>query len=152
MTDLQQALARYEAAVRELELATAVLGNLARRRVAVSLDTLRQATPEFPLTTRADVRAIQRIVADDFGVPVPLLWLRRKPEPVNTARLFAMALCRELTDAVSQELALAFARNEHGTILSAVKSVAARCETERPARERYARLRVACTAALKEAA
>lgn len=97
--------------------------------------------------TASGIETVQRVVAEDFGLPVAGLKSRDRSEPTVTARRIAMALARELTAAPLQQIGEAFDR-DHGTVIYARDSVASQCQTEDVFAARVGTLRAACSAAL----
>lgn len=97
---------------------------------------------------RAGITTIQRVVAEDFGVPAVALVNHDKHEPIATARRIAMALSRELTLSAYPKIAAAFDRDAQSAIY-AHESILAQCVTDRAFAARVGALRVACSAAMR---
>lgn len=83
------------------------------------LSFLAVAAPVPPLT----MRAIQRIVANFYGVSVVELCSVRRTGPLCYARHVAMYLCRHIIHRSFPEIARAFGGRDHTTALSAVRKI-----------------------------
>jgi chromosomal replication initiator protein len=96
----------------------------------VSVSSVEEAIPADALTappgSRPDVRQVQEAVATKLGLTVEELVSPRRTASLAGARQLAMYLTRELTDLSLPEIAQAFNRRDHTTVLHAVRRVETR--------------------------
>jgi chromosomal replication initiator protein len=76
-------------------------------------------TPRY----RPDARAIQEAVAAQRGITVEAMLSPSRAAPVVRARQIAMYLTRQLTESSLPEIAAAFNRRDHTTVIHAVRRV-----------------------------
>jgi chromosomal replication initiator protein len=76
-------------------------------------------TPRY----RPDARAIQEAVAAQRGITVEAMLSPNRAAPVVRARQIAMYLTRQLTESSLPEIAAAFNRRDHTTVIHAVRRV-----------------------------
>jgi chromosomal replication initiation ATPase DnaA len=74
-----------------------------------------------------DVTLIIKTVCDYFGTGFVNLMEKRRPEHIIWPRHVGMYFLRMRTNKSSMEIARVFNRNDHGTVLHAVKAVEKRC-------------------------
>src|SRR5687768_7463425 len=129
MSALDQALARYHAAVAELRDAEKSLHHLTGLLM--------------PPSSPVDLQRIQEVVSIYFRFPLHVLWSRQRHEPLATARNLAMALSLELTGQHVGVVCAAYHRSR-GCATAAVKTVAGRCDTEPTFRALYNDLKARC--------
>ncbi len=86
------------------------------------------------------IEDIQRAVAAHFGISIADLLGEKRTRNIAEPRMIAMALCRDMTKASSNEVGAAFGRN-HATILHAVKQVAKICAAKDDTRREIAQLK-----------
>jgi chromosomal replication initiation ATPase DnaA len=79
------------------------------------------------------VRYIQGVVADHFNISTKQLCTETRRAHICWPRQVAMFLCRELTSASAEDIAEAFGKRDHGTVLHAAHVVKNRCETNKAA-------------------
>jgi chromosomal replication initiator protein len=72
---------------------------------------------------------IRRMVANAFGLTDDSMMSRARPDHIAVPRMLAMALCREFTSLSLCEIAAAFRKKDHATVLHAVKAIRNRAET-----------------------
>lgn len=72
---------------------------------------------------------IRRIVANTFGLTDDAMMSPARPDHIAVPRMLAMALCREFTSLSLCEIAAAFKKKDHATVLHAVKATQNRAET-----------------------
>ena len=119
-----------ETNIRELEgTLTRLVAQATILKEELSLDLAREVLndvgPPSPIQHRrtATSKAIQTVVADYFGIDVSdLVSLKRTKELVQP-RQIAMYMCRELTQMSYANIAQAFNRENHTTIIHACKQV-----------------------------
>ncbi len=119
-----------ETNIRELEgTLTRLVAQATILKEELSLDLAREVLndvgPPSPIQHRrtATSKAIQTVVADYFGIDVAdLVSLKRTKELVQP-RQIAMYMCRELTQMSYANIAQAFNRENHTTIIHACKQV-----------------------------
>lgn len=70
---------------------------------------------------RGPIATIQLTVAQAFGVTQEEILSHRKPKPLAQARIMAMAVARELTQASYPMIARQFGYRDHTTVLSACR-------------------------------
>src|SRR5262249_21116271 len=96
----------------------------------VSASAVESAIPAESLTAppgpRPDVRQVQEAVAAKLGLTVDALVSPRRTADLARGRQLAMYLTRELTDLSLPEIAQAFNRRDHTTVLHAVRRVETR--------------------------
>jgi len=84
-------------------------------------------TKKFPQTILQQrlfiVETVQGIVCDEFNIKRDYLLSDRRPQAVVWPRHIAMAISYELSGLSTLQLAPLFKRDDHATILHAVKSV-----------------------------
>ncbi len=71
--------------------------------------------------------AIQKAVADHFGLHVHDLTGSKRPKNIAEPRMMAMYLSRKLTNKSHKEIGLAFGGRNHATVIHAVKEVEDAC-------------------------
>lgn len=133
MTALEQATQRVERAKTALATAEAELRALANT----------QARP----ATRPELRAVQRTVAEHYGLPIHELWGRDRHRREADARMQAMVISRLLTRFTHEEIGAAFNR-DHGTVMHAEKAVDSMVGNVPSYRDNYNALVVKCRVAL----
>lgn len=89
-----------------LSAARRILKDIARRRA-------RTLTPP----------AIQKVVADQFGIDPPSLCSRNNARSVSEPRQIAMYLCKELTSQSLSEIGASFGGKHHTTVLHSVRKI-----------------------------
>jgi chromosomal replication initiator protein len=72
---------------------------------------------------------IRRVVARAFGLSETEMMSVARPDHIAAPRMLAMALCREFTSLSLCEIAAAFKKKDHATVLHAVKAIRNRAET-----------------------
>lgn len=82
---------------------------------------------------------IKQLVADDFELPISALDSVVRTDRYVVPRHIAMVLSLRLTQLGSVRIGLAF-RRDHGTVLNAKRSLAARLEQDAKLAERFAKL------------
>lgn len=87
-----------------------------------------------------------QLVADEFGVDVSDILSRGRPEPLATARLVAMVLCRQVWRLSTRQVGYLWGRN-HADVIHAEKRVADLRDTDPVLRSQWDRLETACHAA-----
>lgn len=96
------------------------------------------------------ITAIKATVANHFDIDVLDLIRKRRTEPLATIRQMAMVLARELVPSTSVEVAAAFDRGDHCTVLHAERAVAAKVETDSDTRINFGQLKTKCRRALAQ--
>jgi chromosomal replication initiator protein len=79
-----------------------------------------------PTSAKPEVAQVQRAVADRLDVPVERILSPSRVAPIARARQLAMYLTRELTELSLPEIAAAFNRRDHTTVMHAIRKVEAR--------------------------
>ncbi len=79
-----------------------------------------------PTTAKPEVSQVQETVATRLELPVERLLSPSRVAPIARARQLAMYLTRELTDLSLPEIATAFNRRDHTTVIHAIRKVEAR--------------------------
>jgi chromosomal replication initiator protein len=83
--------------------------------------------PDLPATsTKPEAAQVQQAVADRLNVPLERILSPSRIAPIARARQLAMYLTRELTDLSLPEIAAAFNRRDHTTVIHAIRTVEAR--------------------------
>lgn len=95
------------------------------------------------------VNAVTRIVADHYGLTPKGLMADGREEPRVTYRQVAMFLARELTGATYEDLAVAFGKKDHQTIVHAERTIPNKASQNQSLRETLALLRKTCAAAIE---
>jgi len=95
---------------------------------AITPETVDRALPAAAptLTAKPAVTQIQETVATRFEIPLERLLSPSRVAPIARARQLAMYLSRELTDLSLPEIAAAFNRRDHTTVMHAIRKVEAR--------------------------
>jgi chromosomal replication initiator protein len=96
---------------------------------AITPETVEEALPgeKTPMPgEKPQAIQIQGAVASHAGIPIERLLSPSRVAPVARARQLAMYLTRELTDLSLPEIAAAFNRRDHTTVLHAIRKVEAR--------------------------
>ena len=119
--------------VRELEgtlLRLAVKAELLKRPIdlAFAMETLRAQMPRQENTT--SVEEIQRAVCEYFNIRMSDLRSHRRHRSVAYPRMVAMYLCRQRLRTSYTELGERFGGKDHTTVMSAVKKIESRIESE----------------------
>jgi chromosomal replication initiator protein len=119
--------------VRELEgtlLRLAVKAELLKRPIdlAFAMETLRAHMPRQENTT--SVEEIQRAVCEYFNIRMSDLRSHRRHRSVAYPRMVAMYLCRRRLRTSYTELGERFGGKDHTTVMSAVKKIESRIESE----------------------
>jgi chromosomal replication initiator protein len=119
--------------VRELEgtlLRLAVKAELLKRPIdlAFAMETLRAHMPRQENTT--SVEEIQRAVCEYFNIRMSDLRSHRRHRSVAYPRMVAMYLCRQRLRTSYTELGERFGGKDHTTVMSAVKKIESRIESE----------------------
>ena len=73
------------------------------------------------------IDAIQKAVAEHFGLHVHDLTGSKRPKNIAEPRMMAMYLSRKLTNCSHKEIGLAFGGRNHATVIHAVKEVEDAC-------------------------
>ena len=74
-------------------------------------------------TPANQIERIKRHVASYFNIDVEELSKKKTTKKVNMVRHIAIYLCRELTDASMSEIAKAFNRKDHSTVINSIKRI-----------------------------
>ncbi|MGH2984657.1 MAG: chromosomal replication initiator protein DnaA [Solirubrobacterales bacterium] len=96
---------------------------------AITPETVDRALPGAAtgaLVAKPEVAQIQQTVATRLEIPVERLLSPSRVAPIARARQLAMYLTRELTDLSLPEIAAAFNRRDHTTVIHAIRKVEAR--------------------------
>jgi chromosomal replication initiator protein len=96
---------------------------------AITPETVDRALPGGAAATpvaKPEVAQIQETVAGRLGIPVEHLLSPSRVAPIARARQLAMYLTRELTELSLPEIAAAFNRRDHTTVIHAIRKVDAR--------------------------
>ena len=120
--------------VRELEgslLRLVVKADVHKRPIdlAFATETLRQAGPRRDGAPTVD--DIQRVVSEHFQIRLSDLKSHRRHRSVAHPRLIAMFLCRQRLHASYSEIGEQFGGKDHTTVMSAVRRIQGRVETDR---------------------
>ncbi|MGD9613779.1 MAG: helix-turn-helix domain-containing protein [Alphaproteobacteria bacterium] len=88
----------------------------------------RDAVKRMPRVVPREYRiaAIQRLVAEHYGVPAAILSASFRSAPIAQARQVAMYLARETTGRSFPAIGRHFGGRDHSTVVHGVKTVAAR--------------------------
>jgi len=78
-------------------------------------------------SSRLSPEAIQKAVAEHFGLQIRDLTGSKRPKEIAEPRMIAMYLCRKLTNITQQEIGSAFGGRSHATVIHAVKQVEDMC-------------------------
>jgi chromosomal replication initiator protein len=100
---------------------------ITRRLVGEALPSSSAATPR---PARPSIEAIQKLVCRRLDVDVESIFSQSRAGQVVEARQLAMYLCRRLTDHSLPQIARAFKRRDHTTVMHALKRVDSRLETD----------------------
>jgi chromosomal replication initiator protein len=96
---------------------------------AITPETVNRALPGAdapPRTAKPEITQVQEAVADRLDVPLERLLSPTRVAPIARARQLAMYLSRELTDLSLPEIASAFNRRDHTTVMHAIRKVEGR--------------------------
>lgn len=93
--------------------------------------------------TAVSTEDIQQMVAEEFNIRLADMNGRRRTASVAQPRQVAMYLAREHTEYSLQEIGAAFGGRDHGTVLHATRSIAAKLKSDSALRERVERLAAA---------
>lgn len=85
--------------------------------------------PKNPPAARPEVRKVQQIVADYYGLPIESLWAPDRDDFTASARRIGMVLCARAVGVRAVEITAAFGRSEKN-IHWAKKGHDARCATD----------------------
>ncbi|MBQ9528396.1 MAG: chromosomal replication initiator protein DnaA [Fretibacterium sp.] len=126
--------------IRELEGAlTRVIANaelmseeITIERVSVWLKDILRMDMKGPVT----IEAIQNAVTEDFGVSMEDLASSKRTADLAMARQVAMFLCREMTETSLQQIARAFRKKDHTTVIHAQKKIEDLIKTDKNMRQR----------------
>jgi chromosomal replication initiation ATPase DnaA len=113
--------------------------------------TTQASTTAAPGTPLDKIETIKRIVAADFGVMVWEIDSPARTVPLPQVRHVAMFLTSRLVpheDASFPEIARAFNRINHNSVVHGIEATATRMETSRAFRSRVERLEAEAKAAL----
>jgi chromosomal replication initiator protein len=105
-----------------------------------AMDTLRQATP--PRDSAMTVEDIQRVVSEHFNIRLGDLKSHRRHRSIAQPRLIAMFLCRQRLHASYGEIGEQFGGKDHTTVMSAVRRIQGRAESDRELQTNLEQLRV----------
>jgi chromosomal replication initiator protein len=100
---------------------------ITRSLVGEALPGSSAATPQ---PARPSIEAIQQLVCERLEVEVESIFSQSRNGQVVEARQLAMYLCRRLTDHSLPQIARAFKRRDHTTVMHALKRVDSRLETD----------------------
>ena len=78
-------------------------------------------------SSRLSLDAIQKAVAEHFGLQVRDLVGSKRPKGIAEPRMIAMYLCRKLTNSTQQDIGAAFGGRSHATVIHAVKQIEDMC-------------------------
>jgi len=95
----------------------------------ITPETVNRALPRgaaAPTMEKPEVARIQETVAGRLEIPVERLLSPSRAAPIARARQLAMYLTRELTELSLPEIAAAFNRRDHTTVMHAIRKVEAR--------------------------
>lgn len=101
---------------------------ITRNLVREALPHSAAATP--PHSTRPSIEAIQHLVCERLDVELAKVLSQSRAGAVVEARQLAMYLARRLTDHSLSQIARAFQRRDHTTVMHALTRVDSRLETE----------------------
>jgi chromosomal replication initiator protein len=96
---------------------------------AITPETVNRALPAGgapPTTAKPEITQVQEAVADRLDIPLERLLSPSRVAPIARARQLAMYLSRELTDLSLPEIAAAFNRRDHTTVMHAIRKVEGR--------------------------
>ncbi len=95
------------------------------REIEGLIKTMKLRGPEAvrPLKKKTDIERVQEVVASHFGVKKEDLTGDSRSSRVSRARRIAMYLCRRVTDASLIEIARAFGRKDHTTVIHSIRKV-----------------------------
>lgn len=115
--------------IRELEGALIkVIATASLRSCPVTLDVAAEALKDLVRSTQprpTTIRAIQKAVADYFGLTVEDLISKRRTRNITIPRQVAMYLARELTDASLPRIGQEFGGRDHTTVIHACDKIRA---------------------------
>jgi chromosomal replication initiation ATPase DnaA len=148
MTAPEMARRRFERATARQRAAAEVLA-----RAEAALDSARQCLHALDgrgggvAPARPAVREVQNVVCEYYQIPLAALLGPARTEPLAGARLLALALCRRLTPATQDELAIAFGRST-GLAAYAARKVRERAQVSERYRSEVALVTLAAEKAL----
>jgi len=120
--------------IRELEGALIkVVATASLRNCPVTLEIAAEALKDLVRTSQTrptSIPAIQKAVADYFGVAVEDLLSKRRTRSVTVPRQVAMYLARELTDASLPRIGYEFGGRDHTTVIHACEKIRAEMEMD----------------------
>jgi chromosomal replication initiator protein len=96
---------------------------------AITPETVARALPGAggpPSAAKPEITQVQEAVASRLDVPLERLLSPTRVAPIARARQLAMYLSRELTDLSLPEIASAFNRRDHTTVMHAIRKVEGR--------------------------
>ncbi len=96
---------------------------------AITPEAIDRALPgpgAVAIAAKVEIAQIQQAVADRLDLPLERLLSPSRAAPVARARQLAMYLSRKLTDHSLPEIAAAFNRRDHTTVIHAIRKVEAR--------------------------
>lgn len=96
-----------------------------------------------------DLVIIQTHVANAFGFTIEGLLKPGRGEPLVTIRQLAIYLCREITSATLLDIAIAFRKKNHGTVVFAHATIPNKLLTDRKLNARLPKIRKAIEAAME---
>ncbi len=94
------------------------------------VETLLRDILEEPDTKAVTIDWIQKVVAEHYDIRLADMTSHRRPASIAIPRQIAMHLARELTKCSLKEIGDAFGGRDHGTVIHACKSVAAKANSE----------------------
>ncbi len=81
--------------------------------------------------TRVDIDAIQKVVADHFGIKIGDLKAKNNSQKVVHPRQIAMFLARELAGASLPTIGRAFGNKHHTTVLHSIEKIRAEKKSDK---------------------
>ena len=96
-----------------------------------------------------DLETIKRAVAEAVGLTVAGLLAPSRREPLVTHRQMAMLICREMTPGSFPDIAAAFGKDDHNTVIHACHAAFDKAETDKATNETLIRLRRVAKEALE---
>lgn len=121
------------------------------RRVTQLEERLNQIQPQdppAPAPTLTPFQIVQRKVAREYGISVPMMLCETRRAGVVEARHVAMFICHSLSIGADQSIADAFCRKDRTTVLHAIHKISDRRSIDRPFDARVSSLRNWCEAGI----
>jgi chromosomal replication initiator protein len=136
---ISSSVRRLEGALLRLVAYSSAMGN-AKIDTAKAETVLSKLLDEENFERAVSVDLIQKTVADHYGLRVTDITGSKRPKNIAEPRMIAMYLSRQLTDLSYPEIAQAFGKKNHATVIHAVKQISGECSADGAVKRAVSRL------------